>query len=146
MLPREIGKARLAVESDAGVVTDWVRGFRDDVHGSSEPPVDAGPIAERWTREGRLWLWEDRGEPVSMTGWGARTPRGARISMVYTPASRRGQGYAAMVVAHVARVIFADGCAFCCLFADRTNAASNRVYERLGFERRAGFRQWSLVG
>ena len=37
-------------------------------------------------------LWEDGGEPVSVTGYGPSTPTGTRIGPVYTPPELRGRG------------------------------------------------------
>ena len=51
--------------------------------------------------DGGYWLWEDAGEPVSMTGVSPAPPGGARVGPVYTPRPLRGRGYATALVAHV---------------------------------------------
>lgn len=141
--PISKGAPRLAASADADMVAEWIRGFAGESRNIAFDSVDGGHVARRWIGAKRLWLWED-GTPASMAGWGARTPSVARISMVYTPASLRGRGYASMCVAHVARVLLDEGATTCCLFADRANAASNLVYQRLGFERAAAFSEWTF--
>ena len=63
----------------------------------------------------------------------ARSPTGARIGAVYTPASLRGRGYAAGVVAEVSRRALAGGRRFCSLYTDLANPTSNALYQRLGY-------------
>jgi predicted GNAT family acetyltransferase len=60
----------------------------------------------------------------------------ARIGPVFTPKPERGRGYASAAVAEVSRLI-RDGGSRTCLFTDRANPTSNRIYQS------PGYRPWS---
>jgi predicted GNAT family acetyltransferase len=62
-----------------------------------------------------------------------RTPNGARISAVYTPAEHRKRGYASVAVATVSDALVKRGVRFCLLFADARSRATCSVYERIGY-------------
>ena len=81
-----------------------------------------------------LVLWED-GEPVSVAGYGGRTPNGIRVGPVYTPPELRGRGYASALVAGLSTMLLAEGRKFCFLYTDLANPTSNRIYEQIGYER-----------
>ena len=124
------GSPREARPSDADVVADWGRRFARDTgeHGLVRPEVSA-----RWIGEGKLFLWEEGGRPVSMTAARGRTPRGVRVGYVYTPPEFRGHGYASALVAHVSQRMLDDGVRFCILFTDLSNPTSNAIYQALGY-------------
>ena len=79
-------------------------------------------------------LWEDGDEPVSIAGWGGRTPNGIRIGPVYTPPDRRSRGYGSAVTAAVSASQLAGGRQFCFLYTDLANPTSNRIYMDIGYE------------
>ena len=66
--------------------------------------------------------------PRRVGGWWA-------IGPVYTPPEHRGRGYASGVVAHASGLALASGAPGCTLFTDLSNPISNRIYERLGYQR-----------
>ena len=87
-----------------------------------------------------ILLWEDGGEPVSLAGWGGRTPNGIRIGPVYTPPTLRGRGYATALTAELSQRlldgrVFTGGRRFCFLYTDLANPTSNAIYERIGYRR-----------
>lgn len=85
---------------------------------------------------GRL-LWEVEGTPVALAS--ARRPVAgmARIGPVYTDPAHRGHGYGAAVTAAAARWALAAGARHVVLFTDADNAATNRLYPRVGFRFRS---------
>jgi predicted GNAT family acetyltransferase len=119
-------------------LTDWTTRFTAEV-GLSDPPQDAGGLVDRYTRDGRLWVWED-GTVRSMAGWSGGTPTGVRLNMVYTPAPDRGRGYSKALTAAVCRDLLAAGRRHVFLFADSANPVSNLVYEKVGFRFTADWR------
>jgi uncharacterized protein len=130
------GAMRSAVEHDRPLLLDWIRAFglealpEGEARGEVETMVD-----HRLSAEGAgLVLWED-GEPVSIAGFGGSTPNGIRIGPVYTPPELRGHGYASALVAELSAALLAEGRSFCFLYTDLANPTSNRIYERLGYER-----------
>lgn len=134
------GTLRPAREDEADLCLAWFDAFaRDADEQAGRAPgsyfitgEDRETMLHRRIRPGRVLLWEDDGEVVHLTGFNAPAFGVARIGPVYTPPGHRGRGLAGAAVAAVSRRLLADG-ARPCLFTDRANPASNRVYERLGF-------------
>ena len=69
-----------------------------------------------------------------MVGFGGKTPNGIRVSFVYTPEAMRGRGYATACVAALTQMLIDRGNRYCVLYADLANAASNAIYQRIGYE------------
>jgi len=61
------------------------------------------------------------------------TPNGVAINFVFTPADRRGRGYAKACVGALSPRELARGRTPVCLNADLANPISNRVYIRIGY-------------
>ena len=124
------GQARPARVPDLDTVADWLAAF--EAEAGVTTPSDARAWAERHVGAGDVWLWDDGG-PVAMSAVIARSPTGARVGAVYTPAPLRGRGYATAVVAALSRRLLDGGCAFCSLYTDLSNPTSNGIYRRLGY-------------
>lgn len=124
------GTARPARPGDLDRVADWVAAFEADV--GTTTPSDPRAWAERHVGAGDVWLWDHDG-PASMAAVIARSPTGARVGAVYTPAPLRGRGYATAVVAEVTRRALDRGSRFCSLYTDLANPTSNAIYRRLGY-------------
>jgi hypothetical protein len=124
------GRLRLAEEADLRTVGRWVQAFNAEAHvkHSAEPNIVA---LERITQR-RLFVWEDS-ELVSMAAQGSRTPSGAGLNLVHTPAALRGRGYASACVAALSARLLSAGHAYCCLFTDLANPTSNSIYRRMGY-------------
>jgi uncharacterized protein len=83
---------------------------------------------------GGVRLWEDEGRPVSLAGFGSRTPNGIRVGPVYTPPALRGRGYATALVGWMTAALLEGGHRHCFLFTDLANPTSNGIYQRIGYE------------
>jgi predicted GNAT family acetyltransferase len=100
-------------------------------------------VDRRLSAEGTgILLWEHDGEPVSLAGWGGRTPNGIRVGPVYTPPELRGRGYATAVTAELSRRLLAGDLGpgnrrFCFLYTDLANPTSNSIYRRIGYRQHA---------
>ncbi|GAA2221260.1 hypothetical protein GCM10010413_11260 [Promicromonospora sukumoe] len=137
--PPPSGRARQATLADLRVVSAWFDVFHTEADAQSGRTPEEGvePLriagAQRWIEEGGVWLWEDGGEVVQLTG--ARPPSFGvvRIGPVYTPPQHRGRGYARALVADVAQRVLDAGHRVC-LYTDQDNPVSNRVYAAIGFE------------
>jgi hypothetical protein len=79
------------------------------------------------------FVWDD-GEVRCLTLVAGKTAHGIRVSGVYTAPMQRGRGYGTSCVAEVTRQMLAAGRSFCFLYTDRSNATSNRIYRRIGYE------------
>ena len=137
-VPRAPGEPRPAGPSDRGLLLDWLRAF---VTESVPDPDESFRRLER-TLESRFgidsagfWLWEDGGEPVSLSGFSGPTPTGIRIGPVYTPPEHRRRGYATTLVADQSAWLLEQGHRACFLYTDLANPTSNRIYVEIGYER-----------
>jgi RimJ/RimL family protein N-acetyltransferase len=136
-VPTASGRARPAELDDRPLLLDWVRAFSTETL-SHRPLTDeqvAATVDQRLGEDDEGFaIWEDGGEPVSMTGYGGPTPNGIRIGPVYTPPALRGRGYATSLVARVSAERLASGRRFCFLYTDLANPTSNAIYRRIGYE------------
>jgi uncharacterized protein len=136
-LTRDVpGAMRAATRQDRDLVVEWWRAFvaealpPDAPHGDIEANVD-----RRLTNtESRIALWEhDR--PVSVAGFGGRTPHGMGIGPVYTPTEFRRRGYASALVANLSgHLLDTHGLDYCFLYTDLANPTANRIYIDIGYE------------
>jgi uncharacterized protein len=137
-VPPAPGASRPAGRTDLPLLLDWMRAFGDEVLYEGDPDRDdPRPMVEHrlTSADAGFVVWEDDGEPVSLAGYGGRTPNGMRVGPVYTPADRRGRGYATTLVAELSQMLFDAGRRFCFLYTDLANPTSNAIYERIGYAR-----------
>jgi predicted GNAT family acetyltransferase len=139
-VPVAPGSAREAGEDDRHLLEAWILAFGEE----AMPEPDRDRDGDRLRRsldvrlsdeDSGLWLWEDDGGPVSLAGYGGRTPGGIRIGPVYTPPERRRRGYATSVVAEMSRFLLARGHRSCFLYTDLSNPTSNKIYVEIGYVR-----------
>lgn len=140
---RAPGAPRRATTDDRDLVLRWLHDFHAEAISPGAPPLDGRGIDLRLASGGDrgYWLWEDDGAPVSLAGWGGRTPNGVRVGPVYTPPELRGRGYATTLVADLSQWLLDEGRRFCFLYTDLSNPTSNAIYERIGYVRVADSRE-----
>jgi GNAT superfamily N-acetyltransferase len=134
--PRDVpGRARLAHADDLDLCVAWMVGFEAEAFRNviRAEPTDPRPLLVRRIERGAIFLWEDQGERVSLAGLSPATGGLARIGPVFTPPQRRGHGYGSAVTAAATQAAMSRGARRCMLIADLANAASNRIYQRLGY-------------
>jgi predicted GNAT family acetyltransferase len=132
-----LGGAREATEADRDLLLAWIREFAAEVHADADAPVsnvERTVDARLRHGAGSFALWEVDGVPVSLAGWGGRTPTGVRVGPVYTPPDWRGRGYGSAVTAAVTAERLASGRRFCFLYTDLANPTSNKIYVDIGYE------------
>ena len=139
--PAPEGRLRRATEADAELVLAWFEAFHAeaDEQAGREPDPASGEhntldsVLVR-IREGAEWLWElPDGTVAHLTGSGLPAYGVARIGPVYTPKEFRGRGIASYVVGELTRRGLEAGHRMC-LFTDRANPTSNKIYAALGYE------------
>lgn len=131
------GGLRYARSDDLDLVNAWRDVFLAEAEEQAGRPVGSHAPHDlddtrRRIRDGQVWLWEDHGQVVHMTGANPPSVGVARIGPVYTPKPFRGNGYAIAAVAGVSQ-LFLDQGARVCLFTDQANPVSNRIYQRIGY-------------
>ncbi|GAB3037127.1 hypothetical protein GCM10011376_31850 [Nocardioides flavus (ex Wang et al. 2016)] len=139
--PAPEGRLRLATEADAPLVLAWFTAFHAeaDEQAGREPDPTSGEhntidsVLVR-IREGVEWLWElPDGTVAHLSGAGLPSYGVSRIGPVYTPREHRGRGIASYVVGELTRRGLEAGHRMC-LFTDRDNPTSNKIYAGLGNE------------
>jgi GNAT superfamily N-acetyltransferase len=128
--PAPDGTARPAGTDDMELVVRWLAAFEED---AGVLRTDAEPLARDRIGDGRLWLWEHEGEPVSMAARTAPAAGVSRIAPVYTPAEHRRRGYGAAATAACTADALERGAADVVLFTDLANPTSNSIYQQIGF-------------
>lgn len=127
------GSARYAERDDLDLLADWRRRYAIDIGEQGHPTESREMIFDKWVNTRQTMLWQDGGEPVSMAITTRRTRRGVAIGGVYTPPKHRGQGFASACVAELSRRLLDGGREFCCLYTDASNATSNSIYRKIGY-------------
>jgi GNAT superfamily N-acetyltransferase len=133
--PRVPGAMRSARPSERKLLEDWFDDFQREALGEARPRQDVARNVDRrlGSESGGIVLWEDD-EPVSLAGYGGRTPSGIRIGPVYTPPHARRRGYASALVAQLSQKLLDGGRSYCFLYTDLANPTANRIYQRIGYE------------
>jgi predicted GNAT family acetyltransferase len=137
-LPDDVpGEPRPARHNDRDLLIEWLRAFQVEALPADSPHGDLGDIVDRRlaSETAGFELWEDGSKPVSLCGYGGRTPHGIRIGPVYTPPELRGRGYASALVANITKQLLDGGRDYCFLYTDLANPTSNRIYMNVGYER-----------
>lgn len=128
--PLAPGRLRLVQPTDALLAVAWARAFAEE-SGAFVPSPEL--LVAAYLDRQALFFWEHDDEPVAMVGWTGRTPHTVRVGYVYTLPEQRRRGYAAAAVATLSHELLAAGFTTCVLYADAHNAASNALYQRLGY-------------
>lgn len=126
------GDLRNAEEADTELVARWIHDFSID----SREPVSYDTAVRKANDsigESSLYLWENDGKPVSMAKSARPTRHGVVISLVYTPPSLRGKGYATSCVTALSQLLLDRGYRFCSLYTDLSNPTSNHIYQNIGY-------------
>lgn len=132
VVPAEVaGHLRLADLPDTPLLKQWAQGFQRDI---GELPRTGEDLVSGRIAAGRLWVWEDKGEPRSMVYASPAHGGVSRLSFVYTPPARRGRGYASAAVA-AASAIQVGLDHRCMLYTDLANPTSNGIYQAVGYRR-----------
>jgi uncharacterized protein len=126
---RTEGRLRQAGPEDRSLMILWTRAFQDEI---GEPTNDIELRVDRGLAARQLWIWDKKGEAMSMALSREATQGVVRISGVYTPPEKRNQGYAAACV-HALSERFRGSGYRCILYTDLGNPTSNSIYRRIGY-------------
>lgn len=127
------GQMVMALPEHLELVADYCVGFAKWAFGSTVSRESQVSSAERLISSGNLYLWEVRGQVVSMANIADRSALHARLNSVYTPPEHRGRGFASALVAQLSLQLLAEGLTPM-LYADLKNPTSNRIYQNIGYQ------------
>jgi predicted GNAT family acetyltransferase len=128
--PAVPGAGRPARMGELDLGARWLSAFQVDV---GVHATDTTPMARERIAEGRLWLWEDDGQVVSLAASTIPAAGVSRIAPVYTPPEHRRRGYGAAVTAACTADALARGADRMVLFTDLANPTSNSIYQQIGY-------------
>ncbi len=131
------GRPREATDADRELLRTWMTDFLNEAVPDSQHHIDQLERSldiRSSSADGGFWFWEDTA-PMSLAGYGGRTPTGIRVGPVYTPPRSRRRGYATALVAELSRWLLQRGHRSAFLFTDLSNPTSNRIYTDIGYER-----------
>ena len=141
-VPEPLSSGRVVLRRARGAdlmkLVPWRREY--DLHTMGFPDHSIDDAANRDTLAGmieanRLWVLEEAGCIVSMTGFNAALPDVVQVGGVFTPVEWRGRGHGRAVVAGSLLEARAGGVVEAILFTEADNHPAQRAYESLGFER-----------
>ncbi|MFD7453838.1 GNAT family N-acetyltransferase [Kitasatospora sp. NPDC059827] len=124
------GRPRLAGPADRELAIRWYEEFLREVEIA---PSDVARAVDDKLASGSLHLWEDAGTPVALAGASPVLAGMSRIGPVYTPADRRGRGYASAVTAAASAHALDLGAQEVLLYTDLANPTSNSIYQQIGY-------------
>jgi GNAT superfamily N-acetyltransferase len=123
------GSLRPGEPADRDTLVEWFAAFVAEV---GDFPRDVEAAVDLRLERKQFWVWDDGGV-VSMASASEPQSGVSRVGPVYTPAARRGCGYATACVEHTSRVLTGRGLR-CVLYTDLANPTSNAIYRRIGYE------------
>lgn len=82
---------------------------------------------------GRIFKWSVNNEIVSIAANSIQTDYYTKISLVYTPHEHRKKNYARSCVWSLTKWILDTGQKTICLFTDKDNPTSNKIYREIGY-------------
>ena len=129
-IPLSKGQIRKANQQDYEMLVQWFTAFEREAMGNEAATVNREAILMK-ILQGAIFIWEEE-TPVSMAAVARPTRHGIAINYVYTPKAYRGKGYASSCVYRLSERML-QNYQFCCLFTDRTNPTSNKIYRRMGY-------------
>ncbi|MAJ45966.1 MAG: hypothetical protein CBC35_01540 [Planctomycetes bacterium TMED75] len=133
-IPGSHKSIRSATDSDIPLLAEWLCAFGTET-GYQHPKNDVNfeAIAQGNINTCAVRLLEINGAPVAL-GQRARssTVGQNRIGLIFVPEEHRGHGHAKQLVRALVGEVLSEG-AIPCLFSDRKNPISNRLYSGLSF-------------
>jgi predicted GNAT family acetyltransferase len=130
------GALRPMRPEDLELCAQWTCAFTDEAL-ASRPAGETNTLEQARASLPRrsIVVWERDDRVVSMAAKSGLTPRGCRITGVYTPPEERGRGYASALVGALSAHTLAGGSQYCSIYTDQTNETTNRIYPALGYVR-----------
>ena len=147
LVPEDLRTGRLVgrriQQGDVEQVTEWLVAFALESLGEEDGPElweRTRANVERKQVQGLTWILEDRGQPVSTSGFNTTTAEAVQIGGVFTPPELRGRGYGRAAVASSLLDARAEGVESSILFTGVRNVPAQKCYEALGYRHIGDYR------
>jgi len=129
------GSLQVCNEDDTDLLADWLYNFQRECMlpmplTKEKTLEDARHRIEQKT----LYKWVVNDEMVSICADAVMTDYFSKISLVYTPLKHRRKNYARSSVWSLTKLILDRGQTTICLFTDKSNPTSNKIYQEIGFQ------------
>lgn len=119
---------------DIYLVSDWVYKFQIECELDNQMSLEQTRIdMEKFINRKKLFKWSVNNQLVSVAAINAETDYYSKISLVYTPPEFRRKNYARSCVWSLTKMIL-ETQPTVCLFTDKSNPTSNKIYGEIGFE------------
>lgn len=121
-------------DSDLEFVAEWLESFGEECNLPHRPQGDELiNLAQQRIKRGSMYKWVVNEKPVSICGEIVSNDYLSKISLVYTPPEFRNNGYAISCVWALSKLILERGQKTICLFTDKSNPTSNKIYSQIGY-------------
>jgi predicted GNAT family acetyltransferase len=127
-----LGEAYQAESTESDMVAEWFAEFHDEAQPDA-PIDDWTAMAQRRIESGDVHLWRTEGVRVALAAVSGAPVGVARVGPVYTPPSRRRNGYGSGVTAAATAAALALGAQHVVLYTDLANPTSNSIYRAIGY-------------
>lgn len=121
-----------AVSEDLEEIALYCRNFAIDCFKREISYEDSIKEAKDFINRLKSFVIRQNGKAVAMAKSARETEKHIAINGVYTLPQYRGRGYAAALVAHICKLIIAEG-KTPVLYTDISNPSSNKAYTNVGF-------------
>lgn len=130
------GFTRKAESKETSLLVEWELLFAKEALNKDLTIAQTCEKVKRKIEMGIIYLYfNEENEPVSVLNMARKLETGVVFNEVYTPVAHRGKAYAQSNVALATQKYLNEGNQFCALFVDKKNPISNRVYEKVGYQK-----------
>jgi hypothetical protein len=127
------GGIRPATATEVPMLTGWIATIFEQA-GLPNPENTAKQQIDEQISGGRLYVWEDGGRPVAVTGFAAPVSGVALVHGGYAAPEHRTSWYGTAVVAGVCKHLLENGCTACLAITDRANPYAGAAMRLIGYQ------------
>lgn len=127
------GRMRPAEAAEAPMLAGWIANIFAEA-GLPNPEFTAQQQIDEQLSGGRLYVWEDGGQPVAVTGCSAQVSGAVLVHGGFTAPEHRTSWYGTAVVGGVCKHVLANGCTTCLAITDRKNPYAGAAMRMIGYQ------------
>lgn len=127
------GGIRPATVPEVPMLAGWIATIFEQA-GLANPEFTARQQVDEQISGGRLYVWEDGGQPVAVTGFSAPVAGMALVHGGFAAPEHRTSWYGTAVVAGVCKHLLENGCTTCLAITDRANPYAGAAMRLIGYQ------------